>query len=503
MATVTSQLTRIHDAEGALTTVAIGGGAGATANTDIFIQGAQSLARRQSNVTLGGFLLDDGAGNDLSAADVHVGVWVWVTHYAVLTALRVRIGSNSAATNYDEHSVPLTEYPSEGGWVRVWLDISRTPDATGGTALDEATARYFGPVVSIPSVGGNAPNIVLDAIDHTTTGLLLTGTAGLWSDFTAADEGNTTNKYGVIASRSGVYFCRARLTLGSATSLVFSDSGFSMVFPQQALVADTFMGVTVDLQNASTDVTWSRGVFSAPGTKKGDIIVTGTSGTLLIDGCAFNSLRILTFTSGVTVENSSINTSGLVTQAGAVITTCSFNAPTGTVGLLSNNPADVSYCTFVSDGTGHAIEITTAGTYNFAGNSFSGYAGTNGSTGNEAIYNNSGGAVTLNITAGGTTPTIRNGTGASTTVNSNIQVTLTGLKNPSEVRVFTANTTTEIAGQETVTSGSFSFSVGAGVAVDIAVLALGYQNIRLLSYSATADTSLPVQQVIDRQYLNP
>jgi hypothetical protein len=84
-------------------------------------------------------------------------------------------------------------------------------------------------------------------------------------------------------------------------------------------------------------------------------------------------------------------------------------------------------------------------------------------------------------------------------------ITLTGLKNPTEVRVFNAGTATEIAGAETVTSGTFSTVIdrAAYTSIDIAILSLGYQNIRLLNNSTAADLTIPVQQQLDRQYANP
>lgn len=85
-------------------------------------------------------------------------------------------------------------------------------------------------------------------------------------------------------------------------------------------------------------------------------------------------------------------------------------------------------------------------------------------------------------------------------------LTLTGLKNPTEIRVFDAGTTTEIAGQESVTSGTFSAEIDAGTYpdVDISIISLGYQNTRLLDVDISAgDVSIPIQQVIDRQYNNP
>jgi hypothetical protein len=187
------------------------------------------------------------------------------------------------------------------------------------------------------------------------------------------------------------------------------------------------------------------------------------------------------------------------TQNSAAISNSSFTNCT----ITCNNPSNISDCLFTSGGTGHALVLTTPGTYTFDGNVFSGY-GADGTT-NAAIYNDSGGAVTLNIVGGGGTPTVRNGTGASTTINANVSITLTNLKNPSEVRVFDAGTQTERAGtgNENVTTGSHTFSIPSGTAVDIVVLALNYQNLRILNYSTTSDASIPVSQVIDRQYANP
>ena len=79
--------------------------------------------------------------------------------------------------------------------------------------------------------------------------------------------------------------------------------------------------------------------------------------------------------------------------------------------LLANK--DLDSMTFTSDGAGHAIYITTPGSYDYTLNSFNGY-GVDTST-DAAIYNNSGGAVTINVNSGDT-PTFRNGVGASTTI---------------------------------------------------------------------------------------
>jgi hypothetical protein len=86
-----------------------------------------------------------------------------------------------------------------------------------------------------------------------------------------------------------------------------------------------------------------------------------------------------------------------------------------------------------------------------------------------------------------------------------LPLTLTNLRNPSEVRVYNYNTRTEITGQEDVTSGTFTANIDATTypTVDISVLSLGYQNTRYLSQSlGSSGLTIPVSQVIDRQYLN-
>lgn len=200
-------------------------------------------------------------------------------------------------------------------------------------------------------------------------------------------------------------------------------------------------------------------------------------------------------------DNVSFASCGLIVQNSATLTNCAINNSVTASAMMCNDPSKISDTTFTSRGTGHAIEITTPGTYQFSGNQFVGY-GSTGTT-DAAVYNNSGGTVTLNIVNAGDTPSYRNGAGATTVINNNVSITLTGLKNPTEVRVFLAGTATAVDGQENVTTGTFTFSVGSSVLVDISILSLGYQNQRILGYSSTVDATLPVTQQLDRQFANP
>lgn len=220
---------------------------------------------------------------------------------------------------------------------------------------------------------------------------------------------------------------------------------------------------------------------------------------VVLNGAGDVQLRAVTTFTGMTFTSCPT-----ITQNSAVITDCTFNG-SKVISAALGDMDNITNCAFTSSGTGHAIEVSgTASTITLTGNTFTGYAASNGSTGNEAIFVNiASGTVTINI-SGGVTPSIRTA-GATVVVNNNVTVTLTGLKNPTEIRVFNAGTTTERlgAGAENVTTGTHAFSLPAATSVDIAVLSLGYQNMRILNYSTAADATLPVSQVVDRQYLNP
>lgn len=232
-------------------------------------------------------------------------------------------------------------------------------------------------------------------------------------------------------------------------------------------------------------------------------------------GMAFSACPTLNFSS-CTVNDCKVNAvpttnDTLTTNSTTAISSCAITVTGLTAGNRWCSVASPSIFTsnvFVgSASTGHAIRITTPGTYTFSGNTFTSF-GANGTT-SAAIYNDSGGLVTLNIAGGGNTPTVRNGVGASTTINNNVTVTLTGLRDNTEVRVYTTTTTTELAGIEDATAGTadartFSFALAAGTVIDIRIHNRTYEALSVIGYTVPSlDASLPISQRFDRNYSNP
>ncbi len=153
---------------------------------------------------------------------------------------------------------------------------------------------------------------------------------------------------------------------------------------------------------------------------------------------------------------------------------------------------------FNSDGTGHAIEITATGAYTFTALEFNNYAAQGGTAANRAVYNNSGGAVTITV-VDGATPSYRDGTGASTTIVANIALTFTPLISGSEVRIMEHGTATEIDGVES-SGTSFVATVPSGQALDIRIVKQGYEYVESINVTYTSSQTIPVNQLVDGNF---
>ena len=90
-----------------------------------------------------------------------------------------------------------------------------------------------------------------------------------------------------------------------------------------------------------------------------------------------------------------------------------------------------------------------------------------------------------------------------------VNITVSGIKDNTEVRVFNQGTTTVVAGTENATAGSannrtFTFSTSASTDLDIRLINKTHEYL-LVQYTTTGDANqtVPVQQRFDRNYDNP
>lgn len=507
-AIVSNNMVRLFDCEGSPTFTSIGSGQVASPNTDIYIQGTQSVGRRSTSTgTPTGSLVVSPSVRDASLNDSHVGVWVWVTHYQLLSQLNVVLSSDSTDVNTDRHSFPLINYPEEGGWVRIWLDVSRTPQQVTGIGLDETLLRSVGTTVAFTQTpGGTTQNLCIDSADlvNQNVALIVTGANALFSQIADADSA-PLNQYGCFRDSVGTYRCFARTQFGTVGSPIqLTESNFTLVFPRQPLVSDTFMGMVFNLQNASTNIQLDKGSISSTGTPRGDFIVDGDQGVLSITDSVLTNIRRIDLTSSTAINGCRFSGCGPITVNGATIQNCSISGSLEQSAVIcSNDIENITSTRFTSDGTGNAIEITSPGEYTISALQFSDYDVTGQP--NAAIRNNSGGEVILNISDTLQLPTYYN-VGSSTTIVrlAPVSVTLNNLITNSEVRAYVGTdpeTSVEIAAIEN-SATSFSFehtSFGEGGYIQI--FNVNYIPITLPITYAFSDVSLTIQQVRDRQYI--
>jgi hypothetical protein len=190
-----------------------------------------------------------------------------------------------------------------------------------------------------------------------------------------------------------------------------------------------------------------------------------------------------------------------VTQDGATITGCTFDAASGTTALISNSVSAVTDCTFVSSGTGYAIEgFATAGDYTVSTNSFTGYGSTG--TANAALrVTATSGIVNINA-PGGTT---YHSAGATVNIISGQRtLTLTDIVSGSDVVILVAGTETELANIDANVGSTYAYSYtyAAATFVDICVYKAGYVPFASRDNLLTdGDAPFKVTQIEDRNYL--
>lgn len=480
---ITAQNTRLDDAEALTDWGNIGSGPGRALETDFKYQGSNCVARKGATA-LRGIFLSDNVDSDLSGA----GTYETVMFKFICTtpglldllsvpglALRVGSGSITATPSVDYHFYDLEgsdTYPIDKSWLILPIDLNIASHRSGTVGTPGLTVVDFYALVVDQTGVSKSPNYALDAVDIG-AGLTLTGgdgadTDGVWQDFSDDDFGTVANRYGYVRENEGVFIVYGKMIIGTATATVFNDSGQDVIFPE-GLFAAGFSGVQVGLASATTDVDFATTKFTGKGTKAGEdtrpvFTVIGTAGAFDADMCTWDNHATLTLTSGVTLLLCTIANSEKLIQAGATLDgTIIFGATTadGVAFIESDDPSKIKNSSFTfSDG--HAIEITTPGTYNVDNNTFIGY-GADG-TNDAAFFNDSGGAVTLNLINGSSGVTVRNGVSASTTVNNSVTVKVSGLAEGSAAQFIAAETVGTVTIGDVLgegfadSSGEFSFS---------------------------------------------
>lgn len=499
-----------------------------TTNTVVF-QGCNNISidglkaiRRGAGVGFAAWHLSSGTFNNISTAFLAMSMSQAVSLTGVKNCtlsnvktvgggITVRYSSNVAVTNLDyiERLFGNTNYSGNQRCVAFGDSLNCT--FSGITfGLNGALANCHPYVQLFESIGGNT-NIKFRNAGTRSAPLSVGSIPSL---YTASIYNNSSTN-----ADSNVYVQRAYLA-NSRTSSVFNASTVGLG-SSGALFESTFGDTTRALNGAgvwpsNSIVKGARGDYTTavqgPGLHFLDVFTSDTAGRIAFQATPTTTASATFFTSSLTSPLSGFNG-----------TTSIMMRTVGDYAIIESPYWVLGHTAFANSDATVTGTNTENFTYQYQLDTGSGYGGTwktvNGANLSAETISPTGFKIKLKVTV-----TVANNSNAFSNLRTNTvstsaaqianlypldtnTLTLTGLVAGSEVRCYTGSdpaTAVEIGGTESSgTSFSFSHSAG-GVLGYIRIFALGYQPVNYDPYTyAAADTSILIQQTVDRNYVNP
>ncbi len=491
------------------------------------------------------------------ALNDHV-VYCWVFGRIVADTLAnggysIHIGDGTNRVAYHVAGDDVSGFRHESGpvgWQCLALDTANLPAQKTIRAGSEATLLTNLPT-SITQIGttcksllaapGMSPTYAVDIIrilePATNDGCAITVTSGTsinpgkFSEIALEDRSIGDQKaHGIIRELGpGVFGVQGPIRFGNPTGTAsswFEDKNTTIIFEDRNFlttrlkffITDNGVGTTTfklgDKVGSGTSALGTNGVSIISTSDVGGSFDASTDADVT-DVFIYGS-RFVSLTQGITFRdpqewiNNTYDGCGQINPNNAIIVNSNINNSIATSALLwnfnGNTNGKLDGCSFLSSGTGHAIELgsNTPTGITFNNILFSNYGATG--TTDAAVYNNSGKAIDITI-AGGDIPTVRNGIGSTTNIISGlVTITLDNLKTNTEVRVYQDSggvNGTEIDGTDS-SSTSFSFSVASSTVINIIINNLNYLPADIWGFTVpSSNTTIPISQFIDRQYFNP
>lgn len=427
-----------------------------------------------------------------------------------------------------------------GGWVQIVVDIDEllaNPTNTNGTPPTVGNIQRFG-VTAITAtvmprmtdnlwVGGfailpaNTPALIVEGRDSGTTDWNLTSVAAV-----AAVQLSAV----LLPGPGGSFVCRGPIRFGDTTDTTvhaFTDTNKILLWDFQEVMLDGFYGLDAvgDSGAGTTTVTFGIKTGSgdaATGAQGGVISADPVGARWFIDANNADVTGINFYGAQLIHGGDLLLDSAAVSCIGSTYLDClsaevhnseqlrcniiDAGTADGVAFMRTDDIADIEFCRF-EFADGHAIELDAATPTAQAnkGNLFSGFTNTVDST-DAAIHNSAAGALAISSSQGSDlqTNSYRNTGGGSVVITNDIQITLTGLVNNTEITVYDSGDGSELANIENVVGNQFQFTDSAANVVDIFIHKADYYRADILNFTIPAvDSSIPVQQRFDPNYVNP
>jgi hypothetical protein len=245
----------------------------------------------------------------------------------------VRIVVGQAATQWEAWKaggVDKTPNPY-GGWFNYAINpTARTYDyIDSGTTGTGTTYRFAGMACTLTAAGPTKGQpFKIDGLRYGRGSIILEyGSSGdgyaTFADAAAKNDANDAtdgyNRWGLFQAYGGGYLWKGRMQLGTSTNaLEMVDSDVFILVDDVVNCTANFN--TIEVNNASTIVTWTNVIFKALGTQSPGRLVMNANADMNLDSCQFFDMGA--FTLGGTLSeflNSTWSGCGLITVAGGKI----------------------------------------------------------------------------------------------------------------------------------------------------------------------------------------
>jgi hypothetical protein len=433
----------------------------------------------------------------------------------------VRLCAGSTLTDYRQYGVAGNDTYAKGGWRCTPIDVTNAGDLDRGTP---GTPNYdtFGIAFDLP---GSGPSkgfpFKISMIRHGRSVDVTEGDSGdpaTWAKLATHAEAGT-RRWGIVEETDTGADIAGIVNWGTASTAVYSrDSNRAITF------RETFGHVVAEFTklvfaNASTDIEWNGITFTAlDATNRGVIEINSTDNPAVgLLSCVFTDLtRIEDGGSNTDYTGSTfVGVADQIVSNGGTFAACTFDSPGVAVdesAFVYNETADpgtiLAGSSFVKGANAHhAIELglSSPTSVTLDGVSFSGFgaAAANDAT----IYvKRTSGTVTINLTNGADTPTIKTD-GATVNIQQSVTLTFTPLIAGSAITVArSTGQTVEYDNGNSGTSAAFAYNAATlgGVLVDITIMQVGSVPIVVRSFALPSTSQdFNVSQIDDTVFDNP
>lgn len=435
----TTDLIDIDTSEALGTWVETGTWSGGTApvlESDFFIQGSNCIAKylTSGGVAIDGFVMNYGTGITIPSPG---GLFIWMMGQCPNNmateangGLRAIIGSSSTAFN--AWAVKGSDTYTFGGWFCAVVDPAingGTPDYTVGSPT--STKQWFGGAFNPLATAKGGTGIDVMRYGRGEAKIANGSTTDGYATFSgfAAQNDNTNNRWGLIQAIDGGYLWQGLMSLGLAASATdFRDSNTLILINNTKKVISTFN--KIEINNVNSRVDWTNINFLALGTVSRGNFECINNADVNLNSCSFTDMGTFIFQANSTINNTTFRRTDRITTGGAAFNGCVIDSNRASSAMLASAPSGaalISNTAFTWSASGHAIEIGgIAANITLTGNTYSGYASGDGSTGNECIYVNiASGSMSITINGGGYIPTIRTAGCSVTIISGAVNATVT------------------------------------------------------------------------------